>query len=203
MSLESHPCLTPIISFEIWRMRLPWAHIHTFSSPDEPQGQFWTNLLQKGGISAAEAWVVRQLQHLPCLRSPAALAFLGFQLFLVNLLVGLAWLFFPFASSGELFPLQYPHYSSGSSQASSTPCAGCPGSAGGSLPREGEGSVPVAHWRSLSPRCFWSSSADKAGLRAPCLLRAGWEAGSLWDLQGCTLACPVFCCSSLYDLRSS
>lgn len=66
-----------------------------------------------------------------------------------------------------------------------------------------EGSVPVAHWRSLSPRRFGSSSADEAGLRAPCLVRAGWEAGSLRDLQGCTLACPVFCCSSLCDRRSS
>lgn len=104
----NHPCLKPIISFEIWRMRLPWAHIHTFSSPNEPQGQFWTNLLQKGGISAAEAWVVRQLQHLPCLRSSAALAFLGFQLFLVNLLVVLAWLFFPLPVVESYFPCNTP-----------------------------------------------------------------------------------------------
>jgi len=104
-------------------MRLPWAHICILSSPNEPQGQLWTKLLQKGGVCAAEDWVVRQLQHSPCLRSSAAQAFLAVSC--SQSVFWWCWLgFFPFASSGELFPLKYPHYSPGSSQASSTPCVG-------------------------------------------------------------------------------
>lgn len=173
-------------------MRVQWARICTLSSPRQPQGRFWTSLLQKGALSAAEDRVVRQLQHLQRLRSSAAPAFW--------LSAGLGW----FAGGAGLAlppvpaaPSCFPRSTPSTAPAAASPLR--PTYRVRALCRR----VSAEKWktRALSPsptgghcpHAVWERQARGSGL-------AGERGGSGTPRA---VPCPVFCCSALCGLRSS